>query len=285
METWLITPPVINTNGDKKLNFKTAMAFWAHNSTDPITVLASTDYDGTNFETSNWTPLSADLANASSGDNNWIESGEVSLEQFVGNVAIAFKYKGSETESTSIRIDDVVINAGGGGGIEPVEEVMEYFDSVENYTNIDLPGWSNLVVAGDRYWQGKEFSGNKYAQATGYNSGLPDLETWMITPLVINTNGDKVLTFKCAQAYWAHNVNDPITVLASTDFDGSNFTTATWTALNPNLPGSGSVNYEFIESGDVSLSGFVGNVAIAFKYKGSDSESTSIQIDDVIITD
>jgi len=211
METWLITPPVINTNGDKKLNFKTAMAFWAHNSTDPITILASTDYDGTNFETSNWTPLSADLANASSGDNNWIESGEVSLEQFVGNVAIAFKYKGSETESTSIRIDDVVINASGGGGIEPVEEVMEYFDSVENYTNIDLPGWSNLVVAGDRYWQGKEYSGNKYAQATGYNSGLPDMETWMITPLVINTNGDKVLTFKCAQAYWAHNVNDPIT--------------------------------------------------------------------------
>jgi len=204
----------------------------------------------------------------------------------IGNVAIAFKYKGSESESTSIRIDDVIVNGGGGGGgIEPVEEVLEYFDSVEDYTDIDLPGWANLIVAGTRYWQGKEYSGNKYAQSTGYNSGLADMETWLITPPVINTNGDKILSFKCAQAYWEHNVNDPITILASTDYDGTNFATATWTTLNPNLPGSGSVNYEFIESGDISLSGFMGNVAIAFKYKGSDTESTSIQIDDVVITD
>ena len=42
---------------------------------------------------------------------------------------------------------------------------------------------------------------------------------------------------------------------------------------------------KFIESGNISLSGFAGNVAIAFKYKGSDTESTSIQIDDVVITD
>jgi len=165
-----------------------------------------------------------------------------------------------------------------------VEFVEEYFNSVENYTNVDLPGWTNLIVAGDRYWQGKEYSGNKYAQATGYNSGLDDMETWLITPPVINTNGDKVLTFKCAMAYWEHTVNDPITVLASTDFDGTNFGTATWTALNPNLPNQGNVNYEFQESGDISLSGFVGNVAIAFKYKGSDTESTSIQVDDVLIT-
>jgi hypothetical protein len=285
LETWLITPPVINTNGDKKLTFISAMAYWEHTANVPFTVYASTDYDGTNFETANWTEISANLPTQGNANYEWVESGEISLAGFVGNVAIAFKYYGSDTESTSIQIDDVVINDGGGGGIDPVEEVVEYFNSVENYTDIDLPGWTNLIVAGDRKWQGKEYGGNKYAQATGYNSGLADMETWLITPPVINTNGDKVLTFKCAQAYWEHTVNDPITVLASTDYDGTNFGTATWTALNPNLPGSGNVNYEFIESGNILLSGFVGNVAIAFKYKGSDTESTSIQVDDVLITD
>lgn len=286
METWFITPPVINTNGDKKLNFKSAMAYWEHTG-EPFTLLASTDFDGSNFDVANWTELSATLPDAGSGNYTWLESGEVSLANFVGNVAIAFKYVGSDTESTSIQIDDVTINTEGGGGggggtIDPVAEVNEAFDSVVNYEDIDLEGWTNVMLEGTRRWQGKEFDANKYAQATGYNSGLAAMETWLVTPPVINTSGDKKLNFTCAMAYWEHT-GDPLEVLASTDFDGTNLETATWTALAPILPNSGSTNYTFIESGEIDLSGFTGNVSIAFKYVGSDSESTSIQIDDVSI--
>ncbi len=288
METWLITPPVINTSGDKKLTFKCAMAYWAHNAgNQPLTILASTDYDGTNFETATWTELTATLPTSGNANYEWVESGDVSLAGFTGNVAIAFKYVGSDTESTSMQIDDVVVGTGGGGGgggIEPVPSVNEVFDGVTGYENVDIEGWSNIVVSGDRLWQGKEFSGNKYVQATGYNSGLSEMETWLITPPVINTNGDKVLSFKNGMAYWAHNAgNNPLTILASTDFDGTNFETATWTEISANLATAANTNYEWIESGDVSLSGFVGNVAIAFKYVGSDTESTSIIIDDVVI--
>jgi hypothetical protein len=286
METWLITPPVINTNGDKKLNFKSAMAYWEHNG-EPFTVLASTNFDGSNFDVATWTELSATLPDAGSGNYTWVESGEVSLANFVGNVAVAFKYVGSDTESTSITLDDVTINTEGGGGggggtIDPVAEVNEAFDSVVDYEDVDIIGWTNVMFDGTRKWQGKSFDANKYVQATAYNSGLASMETWLITPPVINTSGDKVLTFKSAMAYWEHN-GEPLTVLASTDFDGTNVETATWTPLSPTLANSGSGNYTFVESGEVDLSGFAGNVAIAFKYIGSDTESTSIQIDDVSI--
>jgi len=287
METWLITPPVINTGGDMKLTFKSAMAYWLHQAgNEPLTILASTDYDGTNFETAVWTELTATLPTSGNANYEWVESGDVSLAQFTGNVAIAFKYVGSDSESTAIQIDDVVVTngGGGGGGIEPVPSVNEPFDGVTAYENVDIEGWTNVLVTGDRLWQGKEFSGNKYVQATGYNSGLSEMETWLITPPVINTSGDKTLSFKSAMAYWEHQAgNNPITVLASTDFDGTNFETATWTEITATLPTSANSNYEWVESGNVSLAGFIGNVAIAFKYVGSDIESTSIQFDDVVI--
>jgi hypothetical protein len=154
----------------------------------------------------------------------------------------------------------------GGGPIDPVASVTEYFDNAANYTDISIPGWTNIFIEGTRKWQGKTFQSDKYAQATGYNSGLSKMETWLISPPVINIAGDKKLSFKCAQAYWMHTVNQPITILASLDFTGDNFDQATWVELQANLPTSSSTNYAWIESGEVSLANFIGNVAIAFKY-------------------
>ncbi len=287
METWMITPPVINTSGDLKLSFKSAMAYWSHNAGNvPLTVLASTDYDGTNFETATWTDISdmVTIPDANSAENAWLETVDVSLAAYTGNVCIAFKYNGSEAESTSIRIDDVIISGdGGGGGGDVLPSLNETFDDYVAYDEINKNGWVDLTVAGDRLWIAKEYDGNNYAQATGYNSELDDMETWMITPLVDNTSGDKTLTFKAEKAYWKHSDYDPMEVYVSTDFNGTNFESANWTKLSPTLPVSSDDDYAWIESGDVDLSAYVGNVAVAFRYKGSNDESTSIQVDDVVI--
>ena len=285
METWMITPLVDNTNGDKVLSFKSSMAYWAHTSGDPLEVYVSTDFTGDNFESATWTKLNPTLPTSSNSNYEWVESGDVDLSAYTGNVAIAFKYKGSDTESTSIAVDDVKIdtNGGGGGGEDVLPSLNETFDAYEAYDEINKNGWSDIIVAGDRAWIGKIYSDNHYAQATGYNSGLDDMETWMITPLVDNTNGDKVLSFKSSMAYWAHTSGDPLEVYVSTDFTGDNFESATWTKLNPTLPTSANDNYEWVESGDVDLSAYPGNIAVAFKYKGSDTESTSIAVDDVVI--
>jgi len=176
-------------------------------------------------------------------------------------------------------------SGGGGSAVTPVESVNEAFDNAANYTDIAINGWTNFMVVGNRAWQGKVFNTDKYAQTTGYNSGLSDMETWLITPPVINTGGDKVLSFRSAMAYWTHAAgNEPLSVLASTDFNGSNFASATWTVLHPALPDANATNYAWMSSGDISLANFVGNVSIAFKYKGSNTESTTIAIDDVVIS-
>ncbi len=288
METWLITPPVTNI-GSKILSLKTAMAFWEHTSGSPLTVLVSEDFVGDNFETATWTEISVPLADAASGDNTWVESGDVALSAFSGNAAIAFKYVGSGTESTSFRVDDILINTdgsgggggGGGGGFDPVDEIDEQFNSAVNYEDFAATGWSNLNVVGDRKWQGKEYNEDKYIQASGFNSGLAEMETWIITPPITDI-GTKSLSLKTAMAYWVHS-EDPLTVLVSEDFNGENFETASWTEIAVTLASEADAEHAWIDSGLVSLSAFSGNAAIAFKYVGSGTESTSFRLDDILV--
>ena len=224
--------------------------------------------------------------------SSYASFGDVELPEGSGSmIGIASRYNETmqfyvrsltEVEMTGDRFG----NGGGGGGsqIDPVASVDEDFSGETNYEDIAADGWTNISVQGDRMWQGKEYQSNLYAQATGYNSGLSAMETWLITPPVINTSGDRVLKFESAMAYWEHS-GDPLTILVSTDFTGDNFASATWTEVSATLPTSSSPENEWIESGDIDLSAFTGNVSVAFKYVGSDTESTSIRIDNVTIDD
>lgn len=287
METWLITPPVTNIS-EKVLSLKSGIAYWEHTNGVPLTVLISTDFVGDNFATATWTELNVNLASQNSSDYAWVESGEVDLSNFSGNAAIAFKYVGSDTESTSSLIDDVVIDipggGGGGTGVDPVDEVDEDFGSQGDYDDINLVGWTNMKVEGDRAWIARVYDDNPYAQSSGYNSGLSVMESWLITPPVTNIQ-DKKISFISAMAYWEHGSNIPLTVLVSEDYDGENFETASWTEINVNLATQSDGDHTWVESGEYDLSAFNGNAAIAFKYVGSDSESTTFRIDDVLITD
>lgn len=286
METWLITPPVTNIS-TKVLSFKSAMAFWEHSTNTPMTVYISTDFVGDNFATATWTELNVTIANQNSSDNAWISSGEVDLSNYSGNAAFAFKYVGSDSESTSYRLDDIKVDVpggGGGGGVEPVDEVDEDFGSQGDYDDINLNGWTNIKVEGDRAWIARVFDNNPYAQSSGYNSGLSVMETWLITPPVTNIQ-DKKLSFNSAMAYWAHGSNSPLTVLVSEDYDGENFETATWTEISVTLATQADGDHTWVESGEYDLSAFSGNATVAFKYVGSDSESTTFRIDDILITD
>ena len=146
-------------------------------------------------------------------------------------VVVASSYRG--TSQLYVRdVNEVLLTgercgAGGGGGpVDPVAFVNEPFNGVADYTDVAINGWTNVLVSGDRLWQGKTFNTDKYIQASGYNSGLAEMETWLITPPVTNIS-EKVLSFKSGIAYWEHTNNVPLTVLISTDFVGDNFATAT----------------------------------------------------------
>ena len=109
---WLIAPPVI-LSAQKILSFQTSKAYWAHQGDNfPFDVLFSADYNGANVATATWTPLPATLAGKNDADHAWINSGSVNLPVISGGTGvIAFRYRGSGVESTSYRIDNILVTA------------------------------------------------------------------------------------------------------------------------------------------------------------------------------
>jgi hypothetical protein len=166
----------------------------------------------------------------------------------------------------------------------PVETLSQNFSSFANNADIIIPGWQNIAQYGDRNWQAKYFSGNTYAQSTGYGSKLETMVTWLITQPV-NISTQKVLTFQTAKAYWAHTgTHKPFEVFYSTNYTGRNLVTATWLPLNPVLAVKTDVDHTFINSGPVNLPVESGkSCVIAFRYTGSDTESTSYRIDNIVV--
>lgn len=168
---------------------------------------------------------------------------------------------------------------------DPVETLSETFESYASDVDINTAGWQNLMIAGTRMWRSKIFSSNCYAQATGYLSGLDNMETWLITPPVIISTA-KILSFQTAYQYWAHLPgNEPFELYFSTDYNGSNFYSATWTKLSARVAVSTDPQNTFINSGNIALPVEAGKSGvIAFKYKGSGTETTSYRIDNISVT-
>jgi hypothetical protein len=186
--------------------------------------------------------------------------------------------------TTEVVMEGQRCGGGGGGGTDPVDAVNQDFNSVSDNVDIAFNGWTNIAEAGTRKWQGKIFSGNGYAQASGYNSNLSSMITWLITPPV-KMDQAKLLRFKTAKAFWEHGTDVPMTVLVSSNFDGINVAAASWTPITARIAAQSDGDNAWIESGDIDLSAFIpeGKISVAFKYVGSGTKSTSMRIDDVYI--
>ena len=166
----------------------------------------------------------------------------------------------------------------------PVNTVNEDFSSQTDDIDIDINGWNNFSTAGSRIWRGNAYSDEIYAQATGYNSGEASIESWLMLPPV-NVTSAKTLAFETQFAYWAHtNGNAPLKVVYSNDFTGGDVANANWTELNATIATDGTNNeFTWVESGNISLPTSTNPIVIAFIYTGSDSESTSMRIDNIVI--
>ena len=165
---------------------------------------------------------------------------------------------------------------------DPVDKVEEDFQMQSDNQDISIEEWSNIAVKGTRKWRAKEFDGNVYAQATAFNDVSDEMEAWLITPK-IKLDGPMKMELRSAVAFHVH---DGLTVWFSKDFDGTNVNNATWEELTLNLAGASQDNYDWVDSGEIDLSGISGEVYIGFKYVGNpNSGTTSFIIDDVRIVD
>lgn len=157
----------------------------------------------------------------------------------------------------------------------------EDFNGADNVP-LAINGWRNFAEAGTVLWKTQQYSGNGYAEFSGYQSGESSNIGWLISPAISLAEGhNKVLRFQSSQAYVSSSANS-LQVLISTNYDETNVLSATWTPIQANLPTVDSNYFEFIDSGEISLQNYTGNIYVAFRVVSSGTSTTldgSYQID------
>jgi len=171
---------------------------------------------------------------------------------------------------------------------EVVTGLEEDFENAEVFEPISVNNWQSIGIIGSEAWQGRSFGGNTYAQIQGFSSDYPQIESWLVSPKIDFSMVD-VMTFETKIGYWT---NDGLEVFISTDFNGCDAASATWTELTDaviansvNSPsGVGGYADFYTQSGDVDLTSFTGVGVIGFKYTGDNSaNTTTYQLDNVIV--
>ena len=150
-EDWLISPTFdLDSYNDVVLTFRTAKNYTG----EDIKVYFSNDYDGQDPTAATWEELDCEL---SEGGWNWVESGEISLDEFSGsNCYIGFKYTCIDEEAAGWEVDDIMLVSGGGNTnptLTATPNTINGLDYIEgegpsNSQSYTLTG-SNLVGEGD----------------------------------------------------------------------------------------------------------------------------------------
>ncbi|MBL0014628.1 MAG: choice-of-anchor J domain-containing protein [Flavobacterium sp.] len=151
-------------------------------------------------------------------------------------------------------------------------------------TILELEGWTNMAETGTVVWKNQIYRGNGYAEFTSYQSSDAVSVGWLISPSIdMDEHIGEKLVFRSSQSY-VSSVNNKLEVFVSSDFDGTNFSTATWTPIAAKLPTTDATYFEFMESGVIDLSSYTGNLHVGFKVTGSGTNTSldgSYQIDNV----
>lgn len=168
--------------------------------------------------------------------------------------------------------------------LAPVLFAEDFAVGAVDNTILDNQGWINFSEIGTTKWKEQIYSGNAYAEFSSFQSGEATNVGWLISPSInLDKYENETLVFRSAQSY-VTSASNSLEVLISSDFDGTNVTTANWEPLSATLPTTSSVYFAFIKSGEIDLSSYTGNVNIAFKVKGSGTNTAldgSYQVDDI----
>jgi hypothetical protein len=155
-----------------------------------------------------------------------------------------------------------------------------------------LDPFSTFSVASGNDWSAsEEGTGDPYARVNGFGASEPSND-WLIAPaLDFNTLTAETLTFRNARNFEDNGLEFPFRVKVSTDYSGSGTPeNATWIDVTDQVQNFSSGGFEFVNSGEIDLSGdnFQSDATyIAFQYLSSGTGSGSsaiIEIDDVTVT-
>ena len=165
----------------------------------------------------------------------------------------------------------------------------EFIGNTTDGSVLNITGWTNYAQVGTVKWNEGLYSGTKYAEFTSYQSGQASNIAWLVSPAInMDAMDHETLAFDVAQAYVSSSANS-IELFVSTDYDGTNVMAANWQPLSFTKPALNyDTNFTFFSSGLVDLSSYTGNIYIAFKCKGSGTNSSldgTYELDNVRIFD
>lgn len=146
-------------------------------------------------------------------------------------------------------------------------------EDFESFGTFDSEGWVNVNVSGGNLdWSEGSFSGNAYAQITGFNTN-ENFTVWLVTP-AINMDGTTGgnLSFDVQTNF---NNGDILSVFITNEFTGDP-TTTEWQILDVTIPAGNPNGFGSFESvGSANISCLDGDVHIGFFYEGADPGPTT----------
>lgn len=149
-----------------------------------------------------------------------------------------------------------------------------------------FPAYVNDQTTGNRYWQVKEFSGNKYIEMTSFGGGGVTAKAYIFIP--VDFTAANTMTFKEKMRFMAgetlkvyYVTSDQYTALGS--FNVANFTNIT-SSFSITYPASGQSEANFNSAGTYNIPAtLTGTGFFVFEHSGTPSVTTTTQIDDIVI--
>lgn len=180
-------------------------------------------------------------------------------------------------ESTVIGGDDMIFNT-------TINEDFESF-TVSSSNQTSFPQYGNDYSYGERYWAVRSFDNNKYIQLTSFGNNTLT-KSYFIVP--VQFNGNNTLSFKTKDGYYNGNVLNVYFVTADDYIYGefidpitNGFTNITSQFVYSTGTTNGYAD-TFVASGIYSFpNNITGNGYVVFEYSGSETVTTTIQIDDI----
>ncbi|VDH03537.1 DUF5689 domain-containing protein [Bergeyella zoohelcum] len=154
------------------------------------------------------------------------------------------------------------------------------FIFTDNFSANNLNKWTAVSVTGTQTWRVGSYQGNYYATINGQQGSTKyDNEDWLISneiQLPTSLSGAS-LSFDNDARYG----NTPLELFVTTQYTGDPATT-TWVPLSGVNWDTNDAAYGYVNSGNISLSSFIGqNIRIAFKYTSTTTSTSLWQIDNV----
>lgn len=112
LNSWLISPAIdVDAHDGEKLSFQTCHSKYVNTTTNVIELYISSNYDGTNFATANWTKTNyvTTQPDPITKAYVYVNSGAIDLSAYKGNIHFAFKYIGVPALSGTYQVDNVRI--------------------------------------------------------------------------------------------------------------------------------------------------------------------------------